>query len=240
VQPLPLRRQVLSGGGADGVVYSNGEGDLEPDAFNAVYWQQAGKVVGEAQGRGTTLVFEEEGQRFALRHYRRGGLIAKWNPDRYLWRNEESTRPLRELRLTMQLKAAGLPVPEAIGARVLRAGVFYRGDLITALLPDTQTLAQRLNQAEPSLLSWAAIGRCIRRFHDVGLCHADLNAHNILLRGDEEVFLIDFDRSRLRKPGLWRDANLARLHRSLTKLDDARPQRRFDETQWQCLLAAWL
>ena len=69
--------------------------------------------------------------------------------------------------------------------------------------------------------AWAAIGRCIRRFHDYGLCHADLNAHNILLRGDREVFLIDFDRCARRQPGMWRDANLARLRRSLDKLEDA-------------------
>ncbi len=70
------------------------------------------------------------------------------------------------------------------------------------------------------LSTWAAIGRCLRRFQDYGLCHSDLNAHNILLRGEEEVFLIDFDNGRRRGPGLWRDANLARLRRSLDKLED--------------------
>jgi hypothetical protein len=39
---------------------------------------------------------------------------------------------------------------------------------------------------------------------------------------------------------LWRDANLARLRRSLDALEDARGTRRFGETEWQCLLAAWL
>ncbi|MDR2214343.1 MAG: 3-deoxy-D-manno-octulosonic acid kinase [Nevskiaceae bacterium] len=234
-----MRRQVLSAGGARALVYSNGDADVEPNAFEHWYWREAGKVVGQAKGRGAALVFEEEGRRYVLRHYRRGGLIGKFNPDRYLWRGEAATRPLRELRLTMQLAAAGLPVPFAIGARVLRWGPFYRGDLITAMLADTRTLAQRLDEAEVSLRTWAQIGRCIRRFHDYGLYHADLNAHNILLRGDEEVYLIDFDRCRLRDPGLWRDANLARLYRSLTKLDDAREQRRFDGAQWQCLIAAW-
>ena len=35
-----------------------------------------------------------------------------------------------------------------------------------------------------------------------------------------EVFLVDFDRCTRRRPGLWRDANLARLRRSLDALED--------------------
>ena len=101
-------------------------------------------------------------------------------------------------------------------------------------------MAQRLDEGEVGLSTWAAIGRCLRRFQDYGLCHSDLNAHNILLRGEEDVFLIDFDNGRRRAPGLWRDANLARLRRSLDKLEDGRAQRRFDDAQWHCLLSACL
>jgi 3-deoxy-D-manno-octulosonic acid kinase len=240
--PLKLRRSALQEGAAQGAIHASGETAVEPTAqwFEPQHWHDCGQVIGQARGRGAALLFEQDGRGFVLRHYRRGGLVGKFNADRYLWLGEQRTRPLHELRLTMQLHAAGLPVPEAIAARYLRQGAFYRGDLITALLPDTQTLAQCLDAGEVSLRTWTQIGRCIRRVHDYGFCHADLNAHNILLRGDEEVFLIDLDDGRLRKPGLWRDANLARLYRSLMKLDDARGQQRLDETQWQCLVAAWL
>ena len=44
---------------------------------------------------------------------------------------------------------------------------------------------------------------------------------------------------RPRSPGLWADANLARLRRSLDALEDGRAQCRFDDTQWQCLVTAW-
>jgi 3-deoxy-D-manno-octulosonic acid kinase len=173
-----------------------------------------------------------------LRHYRRGGLVARVNADRFLWTSEMRSRPVREITLNLKLHAAGLPVPLPVAARYEREGLAYRADIITEYLPDTRSLAACMEDGEVGLQAWAAIGRCIRRFHDHGLCHADLNAHNILLRG-EEVLLVDFDRCARRPPGLWRDANLARLRRSLDKLEDARAQRRFDEAQWHCLLAAY-
>jgi 3-deoxy-D-manno-octulosonic acid kinase len=234
-------RTATQGPSGAGALLLNPEAGVEPDQcwFDPAHWRAQGAVIGQARGRGAALVFEHEGRRFVLRHYRRGGLVARVSPDRYLWLGEDRTRPVRELKLNLRMQAAGLPVPVPVAVRFERDGMSYRGDLITELLPDTQTLAQRLDAAEVGLSTWAAIGRCLRRFHDYGLCHADLNAHNILLRGVDEVFLIDFDNGSRRSAGLWRDANLARLRRSLDKLEDARPQRRFDDAQWQCLLSAY-
>ena len=206
--------------------------------FEPRYWMARGAVVGEALGRGTTYVVQEGERRLVLRHYRRGGLIARLSPDRYIWRGEAATRPVRELLLTDRMYEAGLPVPAPVAARYQREGLWYRADIVTQFIPDTQSLAQRLTAGSVSLESWAAVGRCIRRFHDFGICHADLNAHNILLRADEQVYVIDFDRGRLRAPGLWRDGNLVRLRRSLEKIHDSLAQP-FDEIPWQCLLAAY-
>lgn len=240
-QSLTLRRLATSGPAGEGAVFTNAACGFEVPVswFEPRYWVTQGALLGTARGRGTTSFFEHEGRRYALRHYRRGGLVAKISADSYLWRGEAATRPLRELQLTMSMHAMGLPVPMAVAARYQRHGLFYTGDIITGLLPEAMTLAQRLAAGEVGLATWAAIGRCIRRFHDGGFCHADLNAHNVMLRPDDEVFLIDFDRGRRRRPGLWCDANLARLLRSLEKLDDTRPVRRVDMAQWQCLLAAY-
>ena len=86
------------------------------------------------------------------------------------------------------------------------------------------------------ILHWIAIGRCIRRFHDCGVCHADLNAHNILLGEGDAVYLIDFDRGAPAKAGMWRDANLVRLRRSLEKVTYGLPAERFTEADWHGLL----
>lgn len=236
-----LRRLATKGSRGEGVVFTNAACGFEvtADWFEPGYWQAQGAIVGSAAGRGTTVFFQHGAGQYVLRRYRRGGLAARISVDRYLWQGEIATRPLRELKLMLRMEADGLPVPTAVAARYQRRGPTYSGDIITCLLPESWTLAQYLDHAEMSLPGWAAIGRCIRRFHDRGYCHADLNAHNVLLHGDSEVYLIDFDRGSRRKPGLWQDANLARLLRSLEKLDDARGLRRMDMAQWQCLLAAY-
>jgi 3-deoxy-D-manno-octulosonic acid kinase len=66
---------------------------------------------------------------------------------------------------------------------------------------------------------WRRIGATLRRFHRAGICHADLNAHNVLIDGDGRVYVIDFDRGSVRDPaGRWTRANLARLRHSLEKV----------------------
>jgi 3-deoxy-D-manno-octulosonic acid kinase len=242
LDPIKVLRTATQGTAGAGAMLLNPESGVEVDQwwFDPGFWAAKNALIGEARGRGAAQVFEHQGRRFVLRHYRRGGLVARISADRYLWLGEDHTRPVRELKLNLRMHAEGLPVPLPVAARFERDGISYSGDLITELLPDTQTLAQRLEAGEVGLSSWAAIGRCLRRFQDYGLCHSDLNAHNILLRGEEEVFLIDFDNGRRRGPGLWRDANLARLRRSLDKLEDSRTQRRFDDAQWHCLLSACL
>jgi 3-deoxy-D-manno-octulosonic acid kinase len=207
--------------------------------FEPRYWIARNAVVTAPLTPGLPMVFEHEGQRFELRHHRRRGMAAYLSRDRFLWRNENRTRPIRELHLLLRMHAAELPVPVPVAARYERQRLTYRGGVITHAVPDAESLAERLIAGDVGLATWAAIGRCIRRFHDFGICHADLSAGNILLRGEDQVLLTGFDGSARRAPGMWRDANLARLRSSLDALEDGRPTRRFDDAQWQCLLAAW-
>jgi 3-deoxy-D-manno-octulosonic acid kinase len=237
---LKLLRTAVRGPAGYSVMFTNAATgmDIGMPWFEPRYWIARDAMVGSAAGRGAATIFEQSGRRFVLRRYCRGGLAARISQDRYLWLGEARARPLAEMQLTLRMHAAGLPVPAPVAARYERRGVSYRADLITEYLPGTCSLAESLAAGDLGLPVWAAMGRCIRRFHDYGLCHVDLNAHNILLR-DDEVFLVDFDRCSRRAPGLWRDANLARLRRSLDGLEDGRKERRFGDAEWQCLLAAW-
>jgi 3-deoxy-D-manno-octulosonic acid kinase len=246
-----VRRKVVAGGA---MLYdASRAGNLSPEIFDPVLLARRGQITGEALGRGTAWFLSVQNRAWVLRHYRRGGVMRTLSRDRYFWRGEEGTRPFTEWQLTYHLHRAGLPVPAPIAARYGRSGFGYRGDIITERLPQVWSLAQALDAAPLSLLRWIAIGRCLRRFHDLGVCHADLNAHNILLGRSahdpvgpeaeplvapepDRIYLIDFDRGSLRKPGFWKDANLVRLRRSLEKITWGLPVGRFTEDDWHGLL----
>jgi len=211
-----------------------------PDAvvFDRSHWQAHGTLETTHGGRGTVaFVRTQDGQRWVLRHYRRGGLIARLVADRYLWTGAEQTRSFREWRLLRQLRVWGLPVPQPVAAQYVRAGPFYRADLLTAELPVRQTLTQALQSGPLPTEAWHAIGACIGALHARGVQHADLNAHNLLLGADHAVYVLDFDRGRIRERGTWEQAVLERLQRSLRKVTVELPADRFGEPQWQALLA---
>ena len=207
--------------------------------FDPAYWQSRSAIAGSAAGRGSTLFIETDGIDWALRHYHRGGLLAPWLGDRYFDRGEATSRPIEEFHLTRRLRYLGLPVPTVVAARYVRSGRFYRGDLITERIADARTLAMRIAALDLYDEDWRLIGQLVARFHRAGLDHADLNAHNILQGADGRWWMIDFDRGRLRERGLWCDANLVRLRRSILKVGDSLPQRQFDERDWSHLLAGY-
>jgi hypothetical protein len=69
----------------------------------------------------------------------------------------------------------------------------------------------------------------VRRMHDLGIDHRDLNAGNLLVRGagaGAEAFVVDLDRARLSPEPLafaLRRRTLRRLERSWVKLHGAAP-----------------
>ena len=204
--------------------------------FEAGHWPDAGVAGGPGGGRGEVLMFEHEGRRFALRHFYRGGLARFLSADRYWWTGPDQSRSFREFSLLARMTELGLPVPQPAAARVVRRGFLYTADLITVRLPDVESLSQRLTAEDLRASVWSAIGRLIARFHARNICHADLNAHNIQIGADNELYLLDFDRGRIMDgPGNWSTANLNRLQRSLLKLQHEQVIR-FSEANWQSLL----
>ncbi|MCL4780872.1 MAG: 3-deoxy-D-manno-octulosonic acid kinase [Gammaproteobacteria bacterium] len=196
---------------------------------------QAARATG---GRGATLFIECAGQPCVLRHYYRGGLIGRLLSDQFLWLGESITRCFREWLLLEQLFDMGLPVPRPVAARYQRAGFIYRADLLTARLPDVESLAVRLGRGAVSTEVWGRIGECIARFHAAGVWHADLNAHNIQLDAADRIFLLDFDRGRIRPVARgWQQSNLARLQRSLRKISASSPGAPgFSAAEWRWLV----
>lgn len=207
-------------------------GWFEPD-----WWEASGRLEGRGSGRGEVQFVRSDAGPGVLRHYRRGGMMARLNRDRYWFQGPERTRPFREYRLLAWASAQGLPVPAPLAARYRRQGPWYSADLLSAAIPDTRSLAQALLET-PRLLPWAAIGTAIAQVHGAGVFHADLNAHNVLLDG-ERAWLVDFDRGERRAQATaWQQANLARLERSLTKLGVRHALPAFEREAWPALCAA--
>lgn len=221
--------------GAEFVIYDRGRvGDYDSSWFDTAQWRGAGTVVHSTKGRGFVLKRTIGGELWVLRHYHRGGLVSSLVYDHYLWLGLERTRAFREWRLLHDLHGRGLPVPEPLAARVVRTGPIYQADIALAYLPGTRTLTSHLDNDAVGHEQWREIGRMLRRFHDHGVDHPDLTAHNILVDADGGLFLVDFDNAVVRAPGPWAARGIDRLQRSLRKVA-LETGTEFDPEAWAAL-----
>jgi len=220
--PRPAVPQSLSIGvspAAEGVVFDAArvsQAQATAGLFEVAQWPQASPVLGS--GRGSAWFVEAPWTRAVLRHYRRGGMIARLMGDLYGWHGPERTRGFAEFRLLARMSALGLPVPVPLAARYERVGPWYRADLLIERIAGAVPLTTLLRH-DLAAAPWEAVGAAIARFHRAGIDHADLNANNILVDPGGRIWLIDFDRSRQRSEHpRWRASNLRRLRRSIHKL----------------------
>jgi 3-deoxy-D-manno-octulosonic acid kinase len=214
-------------------------GQVDDAFFEPGHWRDRQQLLGSAPGRGTTVFVQYEDQKFALRHYCRGGIPAKISRDRYIWQGLEKSRPWREWVLLLELFRRGLPVPRPVAVRVVRHGLTYTADIVTAAI-DARPLADWLCEKRLPATQLENMGSWLRRFHLEGLFHADLNARNILLDEAGKVYLIDFDRSALRRGDEgWRSANMERLKRSLMKFRRTEKNFAFDDEDWKAVLRGY-
>jgi 3-deoxy-D-manno-octulosonic acid kinase len=171
-----------------------------------------------AGGRGAAWFVPTDAGAAVLRHYRRGGLMARLGFQRYAWLGESRVRSLAEFRLLARLRERGLPVPAPLVAGYWRSGLGYRAAILVERIAGARALSHWLG-ASAGEAPWEAVGAMLARFHQAGLDHADLNADNVLVDAAGRPWLIDFDRCVMRTgQGGWRQRNLARLARSLHKL----------------------
>ena len=188
--------------------------DPSPALFDPAWWQTHRQVVGSAIGRGVTWFVKDESRHLVLRHYYRGGMVGKLVRDRFWFEGVESSRAMAEYRLLAQLSEQGLPVPRPFAARMVKQG----------------PLADEV---------WHKVGQTVRRLHEAGVYHADLNSHNLLLDKEGKVWVIDFDKGAIRSPGSWQQANLERLQRSFSKESQLHTSFHFVPENWQELMKGY-
>lgn len=202
--------------------------------FDPAWWGERATPVGSG-GRGAAWFIDAPFGAAVLRHYRRGGMAARFSESRYWWQGEARVRSVAEFRLLRTMRARGLRVPRPIAAWFERRGMHYRAALLMERVPHASTLAERMRAGDAP---WQAAGRLVADAHRAGLDHADLNASNILFDADGAPWLIDLDRGLPRSLGSgWRRRNLERLHRSLLKLRGERPVHEVDEGHARLLAA---
>jgi 3-deoxy-D-manno-octulosonic acid kinase len=159
-----------------------------------------------------------------LRRYQHGGLLGRftgmlhWGP----------SRALLELRVTARAEAAGAPVPHVVCLALWpAAGPFWSALIGTREERGATDLLEFLRSADDGRARreiLREVGAAVRRLHDAGVDHRDLQLRNILVvedGGKRRIVVVDLDRAvyhpRGRLAPRLRARNLGRLTRSVVK-----------------------
>ncbi len=181
------------------------------------------------RGRGTLRRLAlPNGTSLLIRRYRRGGVFRAVNKEKYF----SPYRPLDEIRICREAAARGVPVARAVGAIVEARPPFWLCSLATEEIKDVIDLGEYALwlPAAPTREIMAekreiieAVGKAVRKMHDAGLYHADLQVKNIMVRRSTtgvEVFFVDLDKSVIKDQISLKSRvrNLRRLNRSMMKM----------------------
>lgn len=206
-------------------------------------WQEALASAPPFTGRGPVArAVLADGRKVLLKRMLRGGLAGP------LWfgRHLRVSRLRANLTTPSEALRRGIPAARPV-AMLLAEGppFFYRAWLGTEEIEGATDLRAWLG-GSPAPGDFGEVLQAIRRAHDAGLRHPDLNLGNLLVRrrvsGTLEVFFVDLDRARLEAGPVRprsRRAALDRLARSLEKeFRGARPPSVPPAEDWEAIYAA--
>ena len=164
-----------------------------------------------------------DGGRVLVRPYSHGGLLGRMRGRTFLG----PERALRELSVSDAAERLGLPVPAPLGLTLERRGAGrWRMEAWLEWIPGATALSAALRDSalspEDRTGLVRAVADAVRRAHDAGLAHFDLNSRNVLVRresGTWRTWIVDLDRARIvpRMERRAREGRIARLLRSLAK-----------------------
>lgn len=186
-------------------------------------WDDVLEGADAGAGRGPTgRLSLPTGLRIVVKKMRRGGWLGSLWKDRFLG----TGRPLSNLALPAEVARRGIPTAAPV-ALLLRGGPpgFFEAWLAFEEVTGASDLFSRLSERpSPAPAELAAVMGLVRRIHDLGLEHHDLNLGNLLVRKRSssayECFVVDLDRVILRDgpvPFRARQSALRRIERSYLK-----------------------
>ena len=207
--------------------------------FEPQFWAGRGGLSPAGGGRGAAWFIDHGTERWVLRHYRRGGFVARLSEDGYLWTGEARVRAFAEYRLLAELAARGMPVPEPVAARYQRRGPWYRCDLITRRIPGAASLSGCSPPLRWPMLHGVSWGRrspvCTLPESTTRISTRITSCSTAGARSASSISIAAGSAS----PGAWAARNLRRLHRSLAKISAALPEDRFSEEAWRRVLTGY-
>lgn len=176
---------------------------------------------------------------WVVKRYLRGGLVARWNRDRYL----DPGRFFRELEVCRHAVSRGVPTVETIGLVLRReSGGLFRAWAVLPMVGTGATLVETLEVGDrPEARAFVAAGQSVRRMHEAGIDHPDLNLRNVLVdrgappAGEPRALLLDWDRARILS-----DPDPALAHRNLLRLYRSALKGRFESRKLERALRAFL
>jgi len=185
-------------------------------------------------GRGDAYGVTLGGTRAVVRHARHGGFLAPLLADRFAGR----PRFYREVALSRRLAGGGVRTPDVVAGVRYRAVPGHRADVATEQVAGADLVevfyGERPPEGPPRVAALEALGRLVRRLHDLDLVHPDLQLRNLLLTSaagpTPQAWLLDVDTCRPMRGDRDRERarNLARFYRSWAKWNRLRGPRLTD------------
>ena len=189
---------------------------------DALFGRRPGGPARPGTGRGPMDRFSLAGRPAIGKRALHGGLLGPLLGRLYLG----SRRAVDQVRTAVRLERAGVATPEVLAVGSARAfGPFRAQAIVSRRLQGAQNLYELAAGAPARRRRRDVLLLCadlLRRLHDAGFVHADLNVSNLVLeRGPEgeTLHVVDLDRGRFHTfvPPKERLGNLARLLRSYEK-----------------------
>lgn len=152
-----------------------------------------------------------------VKPYSRGGVIRWLVSNRYLRRGE--SRAERERCLLRQVRALGVHAPEPV-ASITEDALWYRCWLLSREIEGHVTLAElSLRDQDAALIALEKLVPQLDILIGNDILHLDLHPGNVLVKSDNSVWIVDFDKATLNRgaEAKLRDLYARRWRRAVIK-----------------------